>query len=96
MEDSKRTIEQLKISQKINPFGSRESLSALSIKSECDPRDMRSVRSRNNLETRSGTVLTSGRNTDRRYATLPRNMGTIEENNKAKINAVPPDLGRYK
>lgn len=97
LDESKRTIEQLRMSQKFDMLGSRESLSGLSVKSECDPRDVKSLRSRSTLDSRSGSThsgstLRSGMH-DRRYATLPRSMGIIEENNRLPINAVPPDLG---
>ncbi|KAI4456813.1 structural maintenance of chromosomes protein 2 [Holotrichia oblita] len=98
LEESKRTIEQLKTSQKLDMLGSRESLSALSVKSECDIRDAKSVRSRSaldarNVSSRGGSTLRNGMQ-DRRYATMPRSMAVIDENKRSPISAVPPNLGQ--
>ncbi|GJQ72076.1 hypothetical protein Trydic_g3173 [Trypoxylus dichotomus] len=96
LEESKRTIEQLRMSQKFDLLGSHESLSGLSVKSECDARDMKNIRGRGVMDPRrghSGNTLKSGAH-DRRYATLPRCMGIIEEDRRSSINAVPPDLGQ--
>ncbi|KRT79239.1 hypothetical protein AMK59_7508, partial [Oryctes borbonicus] len=98
LEESKRTIEQLRMSQKFDLLGSRESLSALSVKSECDVREFKNIRGRGLSDSRHGSgysesSLKSGAH-DRRYATLPRSMAVIEEDRRSSINAVPPDLGQ--
>ncbi|KAK9732199.1 hypothetical protein QE152_g13020 [Popillia japonica] len=98
LEESKRTIQQLKTSQKLDLLGSRESLGAISVKSECDIRDAKNSRSRSafdarNVHNRGGSTLRNGMQ-DRRYATMPRSMAVIEEIKRSPITAVPPNLGQ--
>lgn len=97
LEDSKRAIHQLRKSQKFDFLGSQDSLGSLSIKSECDAREMKHSRgaiARDSRTSKSitGPPLKSGIH-DRRYATMPRSMAVIEET--VRKPSIQSDLGKF-